>query len=138
MILSTSGATGILSVDERFKFCREHIIVKTAILAMHPNAKPYWFLCKLSSVSFPKPFDIAASTPRTHGNASAAVELYKAGAEREQTRSDSRDLKEAVKLTADVKFKFGMEHIIVKTVTLAMQPIVIGSSNDDETGPIKL
>ena len=78
MILSTSGATGILSVDERFKFCREHIIVKTAILAMHPNAKSYWFLCKLSSVSFPKPFDIAASTPRTHGNASAAVELYKA------------------------------------------------------------
>ena len=81
----------------------------------------------VSRGSFSKLVDMAASIPRMYGYAPADADLYKTEVEKEQARQkmfDSIDLKSSVVITVDEWIKFSMEHIIVKTATLAAHPIL--------------
>merc|ERR1711936_389692 len=80
-----------------------------------------------SRASFSKLVDIAASIPRMYGYAPSDADLYKTEVEKEQARQkmfDSMDLKASGVITVDEWIKFCMEHIIVKTATLAAHPIL--------------
>ena len=81
----------------------------------------------VSRGSFSKLVDMAASIPRMYGYAPSDADLYKTEVEKEQARQkmfDSIDLKSSVVITVDEWIKFSMEHIIVKTATLAAHPIL--------------
>merc|ERR1712055_301153 len=81
----------------------------------------------VSRGSFSKLVDLAASIPRMYGYAPDDAELYKTEAEKEQARQkmfDSMDLKATGVITVDEWLKFCMEHIVVKTATLAAHPFL--------------
>jgi len=81
----------------------------------------------VSRGSFSKLVDVAASIPRMYGYAPMDAELYKTEVEKEQARQkmfDSMDLKASGVITVDEWLKFCIEHIIVKTATLAAHPIL--------------
>merc|ERR1712055_1005239 len=81
----------------------------------------------VSRGSFSKLIDMAASIPRMYGYAPTDAELYKTEEEKEQARQkmfDSMDLKATGVITVDEWLKLCMEHIIVKTATLAAHPIL--------------
>merc|ERR1711970_828335 len=81
----------------------------------------------VSKGSFSKLVDMAASIPRMYGYAPADSELYKTDNEKDQARQkmfDSMDLKGTGVITVDELLKFCIEHIIVKTATLAAHPIL--------------
>merc|ERR1712055_288497 len=94
----------------------------------------------VSKGSFSKLIDMAASIPRKYGYAPMDAELYKTEVEKEQARQkmfDSMDLKGTGVITVDEWLKFCMEHIIVKTATLAAHPILDHGNLEQFTAFVK-
>merc|ERR1712105_28567 len=88
----------------------------------------------VSKGSFSKLVDMAASIPRMYGYAPTDAELYKTEDEKDKARQKmfmSMDLKGTGVITVDEWLKFCLEHIIVKTDTLAAHPILDHGNLED-------
>merc|ERR1712168_1314493 len=105
----------------------------------HSHAEMYHSLLKLfvdadtnkdglvSTASFSKLIDAAATLPRAYGYAPEDSELYKTEAEKDAGRQkmfDSMDLKSTGVITFDEWLKFCREHIAAKTATMDPHPII--------------
>merc|ERR1712198_314346 len=139
----TSTMSSSTTAVNTFNKSKEDFIwfVKKAVQGQksHSHAEMYHSLLKLfvdadtnkdglvSTASFSKLIDAAATLPRAYGYAPADEELYKTDAEKDAARQkmfDSMDLKSTGVITFDEWLKFCREHIAAKTATMDPHPII--------------